>query len=44
MELSVASGNLLGCAVDKTTQSFKDKFCAAPTPIAVCGSKTTPFS
>ena len=36
--LFVASGNLHGCAVDKTTQSLKDSFFAAPTPTAVCGS------
>ena len=33
--LSVASGNLHGCAVDKTTQSLKDNFFATPTPTAV---------
>ena len=36
--LFVASGNLHGWPVDKTTQSLNDSLFAAPTPTAVCGS------
>ena len=42
--LSVASGNLQGCAVDKTTQSLKVSFFATPTPTAVWGSNIILFS
>ena len=42
--LFIASGNLHGCAVDKTIQSLKESFFATPTPTAVCGSNIILFS